>query len=80
VTTASDPDDLAARQEQAQIRILHVLREFNLVDVPSICPVVAALAASMMFRVSPEDRPQIREEFDRLVAHFLREPIAGVSP
>jgi len=62
------------------MRIIHILRELNLVDLPSICPVVAALAASMMSRVSPEDHPQIREEFDRLVAHLLHEPIAGVLP
>jgi hypothetical protein len=73
-------DNLADRQAAAHIRILHVLRELRLVDVPSVCPVVAALAASMLFRVPPKDRPQVGRELDRQIVNFLQATPAGVIP
>jgi hypothetical protein len=66
----TDLDDLADRQVEAQMRILHVLRELNLVDIPSICPIIAALTASMLMRVLPKDRPEVAQELDRHIAHF----------
>jgi hypothetical protein len=80
VMTTGDPDDLADRQAEAQMRILHVLRELNLVDVPSIGPVVAALTASLLLRVPPKDRPQVARELDCHISAFLRATPAGVVP
>jgi hypothetical protein len=73
-------DDLADRQFEAHIRCLYVLRELNLVDAPSTSLVVAALTATMLLRVPPEHRRQVRRQLDRQVAHFLSGPIAGVIP
>ena len=73
-------DDLEARQQGAQVRILYLLRELNLIDAPSISPVIAALAASMMLRVPPEDRLQVGRQLDRQIAQFLQATPAGVVP
>jgi hypothetical protein len=71
-------DDLAERQTQAHIRILHVLREFNLIRAPDIAPVIAALTASMLMRVPPEHRAQVAQHLDRNIAWFLERPPAGI--
>jgi predicted glycoside hydrolase/deacetylase ChbG (UPF0249 family) len=84
VAPADDADDstdlgnLAERQYKAQMRMLHVLRELRLLDVPSIAPVVAALTASMLFRVPPEEREQVTLELARHIQSFLQTPPAGV--
>ena len=75
-----DTDDLRDRQAEAHMRMLLVLRELNLVDVPSVSLVVAALTASMLCRIPPEHHRQVRLQLDRQIAHFLSVPIAGVVP
>jgi hypothetical protein len=77
---AMSDDDLADRQFEAHIRCLYVLRELNLVDAPSTSLVVAALTATMLLRVPPEHRRQVRRQLDSQVAHFLSGPIADVIP
>jgi hypothetical protein len=45
-------DDLDVRQYAAQMAMLHILRDHNLVEVPDLCFVVAAMTAAMLRRGS----------------------------
>ena len=75
-----ETDDLRDRQYEAQMRILHLLRELNLIDVPSIGPVIAALTASWLTRAPVKDHPWLRQELARHVDQFLQTTPDGVVP
>jgi hypothetical protein len=74
----TDDDDLAERQTQAHIQILHVLRDFNLVEVPDIAPVVAALTASMLMRVPWLERTRVEDDLRLYIESLLRTAPAGL--
>jgi len=64
-------DDISARQEQAQIRILEILREF---EPHHAVVVLAAACASTLLRMSRDARKHFKRDFPIAVARFLDMP------
>ena len=62
---------LAARQEQAQIRILEILREFGADDALVI---LASVCAATLLRAHPDARQHFKHDFPRAVDWWLAQP------
>jgi hypothetical protein len=64
-------DDIHARQEQAQIRILEILREF---EPHHALVILAAACASTLMRMGDQARKHFKRDFPIVVARFLDMP------
>jgi hypothetical protein len=69
--TDNNLEDLVTREEQAQIRVLEILREFS---PPQAFVILAAACASTLLHVPPDARKHFRRDFPIAVERLLKLP------